>query len=304
MIRPAPYFLQILIRILIFGCLALSWHLMGGYTGYVNFGYSAFFGLGAFVMGFSTILYNFPLPIAILIGGSATGLVGALIGFACLRLRGPYFSIFTFLLIFCARIFFSNISDVIPGLKPEIWLQILPLDAYSYKLLYYYGFLAQLLIVLFLSVLIEKSKFGYGLRAIKENEDVAESLGINTTKLKLICSCVSAFFGGIVGATYAGFISYIDIPIFFSVIMAFDIIFISFLGGTGTWIGPLMGTLIVIPIDEMLTVYVSPELARISYGILFVLIILLMPNGLFVFLKKRISVKYAKRNYIERRENY
>jgi branched-chain amino acid transport system permease protein len=255
-------------------------------------------------MGFSTVLYHFPLPIAILIGGSATGLVGALIGFACLRLRGHYFSIFTFLLIFVAQIFFTNIADAIPGLKAEIWLQILPLDAYSYKVLYYYVFLAELLIVLFLSILIEKSKFGYGLKAIKENEDVAESLGINTTKLKFICSCASAFFGGIVGATYASYISYIDIPIFFSVIMAFDIIFISFLGGTGTWIGPLLGTLIVIPIDEALTVYISPELARISYGIFFVLVILLMPNGLFVFLKKRIGAKYAKRTYVERRENH
>ena len=286
-LRPPIYFTHLLIVIFLYASLAISWHMLSGYTGYVSFGHAAYFGIGAYLTGLVFLAYEPPMPIAILIGGAAAGLVGLALGLSCMRLRGYYFSIASLMLVFIGYVVFVNITDIIPGARMEIWLPTLPLDIFSYTALYYYIFLGFLAMNVAVSIWIERSKFGYGLRSIKEDEDVAEMLGVETTRLKAIASAISAFSAGIAGALYLQYLSYADVGIYFNILLSFDVIFMSFVGGMGTWIGPLIASVILIPISEGLTIVTRGEVGRILYGVLFIVAILLMPEGLYGLYKTR-----------------
>jgi len=280
------YILHLFIMVFVYSGLVLSWHFVSGYTGYLSFGHAAYVGTASFVAGLCIVLYKLPVPLAILTGGMISGLIGFFVGYSCLRLRGYYYSIATLMLVFIGSTFFANITDILPTARTEIRFPMLPLEIGAYRMLFYYVFLAYLLVSIFLSMWLEKSKFGYGLRAIREDEDVADSLGVNTTRLKVIVSFLSAFFAGIIGATNAQYINYIDVATSFDVLLSFNVLFISYFGGIGTWIGPLLGSAILIPFNEILAVYLPPEVARLTYGILFIVIIISMPYGIYGFYKR------------------
>jgi branched-chain amino acid transport system permease protein len=291
LIIPSGYILNLFITVFLYGGLVLSWHFLSGYTRYVSFGHAAFVGTASYAAGLSVVLLKLPLPLAILIGGAITGLIGLGVGFSSLRLRGYYFSIATLMLVFIGSSFFSNISDVIPGVRSEMSFPMLPLDIIMYRALFYYIFFAYLLGAVVLSIWLERSKFGYGLMSLKEDEDVAESVGVNTTRLKVTVCFLSAFFAGIIGATNAQYITYVDVPTSFNILTSFNMMFMSYFGGIGTWVGPLIASALLIPVNETLSLYIKPEFARMSYGVLFILVILLMPDGLYGFYKRRLRAK-------------
>jgi branched-chain amino acid transport system permease protein len=280
LLKPSQYVLHVFLMIFLYGSLTLSWHLLSGYTGYLSFGHVVFFGIGAYASGISIELHKLPIPVAVLAGGAVAALVGAVLGYSCLRLRGHYFAIATLMLVFIGYVIFANISDFITKLRMEIWLPVLPYEIYAYRLFFYYVFLGLMLAIVGVSFLIERSKFGYGLLSIKEDEDIATTMGVNTTKLKTIAATLSAFFAGVTGTIYAQYISYIDPVIYFDVMMTFIVVYISFLGGLGTWIGPLTGAILFVPLNEALTLYFSPEVARIIFGASFVAIVLFLPKGI------------------------
>lgn len=285
---PWPYLLFVVMKVFIFSCLMLSWNVLSGYAGYINFGHAAFYGTAAYIMGLSTLMLGFPIPLAIIFGGVVACLIGGAVGLVTLRLKGHYFAITTLMILFILTLVFTNISDFIPGARMEIWLPLLPYDALTFKRIFYYIFLGYFVILIFFSRWLENSKFGYGLKAIKEDEDMARGLGVNVNRLKNIACLISAFGAGIVGATYAIYVGYIDAPLYFSVALTFLVVFITIVGGAGTWVGPILGVALFVPVDEALTIYLYPEMSRIIYGVFFVAIILAMPGGLYRFLRERV----------------
>lgn len=279
-LRPPVYVIHVFIVMFLYGALAISWHILSGYTNYLSFGHAAYFGIGAYSAGLLLVAKMVPIPVAVLAGGAMAGLAGLALGFSCMRLRGYYFSIASLMLVFIAYVVFVNITDIIPGTRMEIWLPVPPLAIFDYRLSYYYVFFVYLFANAVFSIWTERSKFGYGLRAIKDDEDIAETVGVRTTRLKATASAVSAFSAGIIGATYAQYLSYIDVSIFFDVLLSFNVIFMSFFGGIGTWLGPLVASFILVPANEVLTMTMAPEVARIFYGVLFIVVVLLLPDGL------------------------
>lgn len=279
MVAPSTYYLQVLIRIFLFIALVASWNVIG-YTGYINFGHAAFYGVGAYVLGFAVENLGIPIVAAVPMGGIVAGVVGLILGAVTLRLRGHYFSIASLLLLFIVATIFTNIDSIIPGARMEIWLGGIGLGNLMFHLVFYYIFLAFALLLVGFSVWLESSKYGYGMRAIREDEDIAASLGVPTARLKTAAITVSAFLAGAIGAVHAQFLQYIDAAVYFEVTLTFILVFMGVVGSMGRWYGPIVGVLLFIPADEALTILIAPEVGRIIYGLLFVVIILLLPRGL------------------------
>ena len=286
------YYLQLLIRVFLFIALVSSWNLIG-YTGYINFGQAAFYGMGAYVVGFGIANLGIPWPIATIFGGLFAAALGFALGAITLRLRGHYFSIASLMLLFIVTTVITNISDIIPGAQMEIWLTSVSISGRLFgvslfNMVFYYAFLAIAIFMILFSIWLESTKYGYGLKAINENEDIAMSLGVPNSKLKTWALTASAFFAGIIGAVNAQFIQYIDATVFFGVTLTFLIVFMGFVGSMGEWYGPLVGVILFIPADEVLTYIVAPEFGRIVFGLLFVVIILAIPQGLGRFINDRL----------------
>ena len=281
--------MELFIRLFLFISLVASWNVMS-YTGYINFGHIAFYGTGAYVVGLGITIFELPIIVAVLLAGVLTGLLGLGLGVITMRVRGHYFAIASLMLLFIMTIFFTNIGDIIPGASMEVYFRRFgDLSLWEFRSLFYYLFLVYSVALILFSIYLEQSKYGYGMRAIGSDEDLALSLGINTTYLKNVAITISAFTCGIIGATHALFIQYIDPSLFFSVSTNFLIVFMGFIGGFGVWAGPIIGAGVFIPLDEWFTVFFAPELAQIVFGGLFVVIILLRPDGLAELFAKQIK---------------
>jgi branched-chain amino acid transport system permease protein len=285
------YILNMVIRIFLWTLLTQSWNLLSGYTGYTNIGVAAFYGLGAYIMGLS-IVYGTPFIVALFMAAIIPSFLGLIIGGVSLRLRGTYFSITTLMILLIISNVFYNISSFIPRTTSEIWIPPIPMSiiGMSSILSYYFIFYVLFVVVTITTYVIEKSKLGYALKAVGEDEMVAEELGINTTKVKVIALMLGTIISGIAGALYGMYLSYIDVPIFFSTFLTFVVMYVAMLGGKGIWYGPIIGTLLYVPVDEAIVLLTNiPEYSRIFYGLLFVLVMLLMPDGVGGFIRKKIS---------------
>jgi branched-chain amino acid transport system permease protein len=136
-----------------------------------------------------------------------------------------------------------------------------------------------------LGIWTSRSKFGAGLKAIKEDEEVAQTMAINSPKLKLQAFALSAFFPGMAGGVYAYYLTYIHPDIVFDVMISILIVLMALFGGGGTWLGPVIGAVVLTLVNEGLSTFVKAEFARIIYGCLFIGVIIFMPNGIMEFLK-------------------
>jgi branched-chain amino acid transport system permease protein len=264
--------LNMFFLIFLFIALSESWNILGGYAGQVNLGHACFFGLGALVTRFLWFS-GMPLLITIFLGGLAALVFALIIGLPAFRLRGAYFVIGTLALAEITRIVVSNALPTISSMPSEIIA--------SYRLVPRY-YLALTLVVGVVAVVhfLSKSKPGLAMVAIKEGEDTAEASGVNSFKYKLVALGLSTFLAGLVGGLFAFFhVSYYPSQPF-SVHWTFDALFIAYIGGIGTVEGPIIGTLFYIGLREIFPLLLPPEIHTIVFGILFILVILLMPNGL------------------------
>lgn len=273
------FVMTLLVQIFIYVGLVASWNIVG-YTGYINFGQAAFYGLGAYVLGLSIGVAHLPVVVGIVLAGLIAGGLGLLMGAITMKLSGHYFSISTLLLLIITTVVFSNLGDFGLSTGSEITLPIATFGfADADTVFYYLLFLAAMGLVVF-SIWLERTKWGYGMKAINEDEDIAQSLGVSTLRLKVLSLFLSGFGAGIIGGLYAYDIGYIDTSIFFGLTLTFLIVFMGFVGSIGRWYGPLVGVLLFVPADQILTYTVSPEIARIGFGAIFVVVMLLLPQGL------------------------
>ncbi len=277
------YYIHLLILALMWVIIGSSWNLLAGYTGLVSFGQAAFFGVGAYTAGIFHSKLELSAWWGLALGGWTAVILGVIIGYLCFRLRGPYFALATLALGEILRLIANNWVDFTEGMQG-----ILIIQTFSSKVPYYYivlGLAATCLLVIYL---VMDSKLGYYFVSIREDQDAAESLGINASFYKNISLVISSFFTGTVGAFYMNYMGFIDPSVVFSLHdISIQAILVGIIGGVGTLWGPGIGALVMVLIQELFRTsffglapkWVSQGHA-LAFGVLVVLTILFLSNGL------------------------
>lgn len=271
--------------------MATAWNILGGFTGYVNFGSAGFFGVGAYTAIALDKAFGLPLPVLIVAGAVVCSLIGLGAGYLTLRLKGVYFAIATLAMAIVFETIANN-WEFVGGasgayiLTPE---NSLFFDSYIEMLFMVILILAigSAAVARYLSI----SRIGQGLAAIRDDEVAAECNGVPTLKLKLISTSIMGAMMGAAGAPYPFFVTYVDPVSTFNLLIAINAIAMPMIGGTATWLGPIIGGLVVGGAQEIITVTISSEMNLLVVGVMLVAFITLAPKGIVGlvqdFLKKR-----------------
>jgi len=275
------YYQSFLLQVFLVIALAQAWNLISGMTGYVSFGHAAFFGVGAYA-GALFVTWGYPWWIAILNGAGIAALIAVPLGFLTLRLRGPYFAIAMLGLNEVGRIVATLWVDLTHGgsgltLDPTL-LPSLDME--------YFTMLALALGATLLVAYIHRSRFGLELRAIREDEEAAEMVGVNTTLNKVIAFVLSALIPGAVGAVYAMYTSYVNPSSAFDPARNIEMIVVVLFGGSGTVWGPIIGAATVMASREMLWAQ-FPAAHLAALGVILLIVVLYLPGGLISILRAR-----------------
>jgi branched-chain amino acid transport system permease protein len=290
------YWMQILIWVLFFAYCSAAWNLIGGFAGQYSFGHAAFLGIGAYV---STVLYldlGVSPWIGMIAGGVAAATVGAIIGYPCFRLRGAFFSLVTIAFAEMLRVgteltdkFFGfDINGVrglvIPPRGNDLW-------AFQFvdKRYYAYVMLAMLAVVLAVGQWVKRSRLGYYLAAIGDDEDAVASLGTNPARVKLVAMLLSAFVTALAGTFYAQFILFITPTRLMSLDFSVQMVIMAVLGGMGTVLGPLLGAAILVPVAEVARALWGGGLQGVHlivYGAILMAVVLYVPKGIEPWLRE------------------
>lgn len=270
------YFLHLIILMMLWSILGMSWNLLGGYAGQVSFGHAAFFGIGAYTACLAYVRGGVPLWIGFILAGFSGALISIPIGAICFRLRGPYFALSVLALAEVLRLITLHWKSFTEGAVGILLIETI----ISSKVGYYYLIVSIAVIVTIIIAFLLKRRIGYYFRAIKEDEDAAEALGIFTLRYKLFALILSAFFTGVMGAFFANYTNYIDPYIVFSIgDVSIAMVLIAVLGGIGTFWGPIIGAIIVVLLSEGFRSFFSTA-SLLVYGSLIVLVILFLPRGI------------------------
>jgi branched-chain amino acid transport system permease protein len=274
--------------------LATAWNILGGYTGYVNFGSAAFFALGAYS---SVALYKLapllPLPALVLIGGAISGTVGLGMGYLTLRLRGVYFAIATLAMAVVMQTLIVN-WNFVGGARGAYIVrpQHAPLLG-DYVQYLFVIMLALAVIAVATARTIERSRLGYGFAAIRDDEAAAEAFGVPTLRLKLIATVLSGALMGMAGAPLPYYVTYLDPASGFSLAYAVNSIAMPLIGGTATWLGPLVGAVLLGTVQQIATVTISSAVNLLIVGLLLVGFVVVAPNGIVGLLEQRLRTRRA-----------
>ncbi len=266
--------------VLQFVVLATAWNILGGYTGYVNFGSAAFFALGAYATVFMHKLYPLPIPLLIAIGGIVSGIVGLGTGYLTLRLRGAFFAIATLALAVVLQTLVVN-WDYVGGsrgayiIRPNEIALIGPYIQYLFLLM-----LALAVIALTIARGIERSQLGYGFATIRDDELAAEASGVPTLRLKLVATTMSGALMGMAGAPFPYYIGYLQPSSAFDIAYAVNSIAMPMIGGTTSWVGPLIGAILLGSLQQIATVTISSAVNLLIVGLLLVAFVIIAPNGI------------------------
>ena len=260
------------ISVLLLVTVAQGWNIIGGYTGYPSFGNSVFYGLGAYGVAIAMAQYELPFWVGMLLGLGLGVVFAGLLGLAVLRLKGHYFAICTLGLALVMSAIVSNL-DIAGG---NIGL-VLPLHRGA--ALFYELALGLLLLATLTIFWLSRSRFGLGLIAIRENEESAAAMGVNTTLYKTLAFMLSAAFTSAAGGIYAYYITFIDPAGVFDIGLNVKMIIMAVFGGPGSVLGPVVGALILSAISEVLATKVT-SIAGMFFGIIIVVAVVFMPRGI------------------------
>src|ERR1700674_4130443 len=277
--------------VLQFVVLATAWNILGGYTGYVNFGTAAFFALGAYSTVFFHKFHPLPVPVLCAIAAAVSGLVGLGMGYLTLRLRGAFFAIATLALAVVLQTLVVN-WDYVGGARGAYVIRPADLAALSLPYVQYLFLVMLALAVIAIATArtIERSKLGYGFAAIRDDELAAEASGVPTLKLKLIATALSGALMGMAGAPFPYYIGYLQPSSAFALEYAVNSIAMPMIGGTTSWVGPLVGAILLGTLQQILTVTISSAVNLLLVGVLLVAAVIVAPNGL-IGLWRRIHSK-------------
>ena len=279
----SDYYQHLMILALLWVIIGSAWNLLAGYTGQVSFGHAMFFGIGAYTAGILTTKFQVSAWWGMMFGGVLAMLIGLFVGWVCFRLRGPYFALATLAGGEIFRLIATNWESLTEGM-----VGILIIQSFRSKLPYYYIVLALAFLCVYVIHLVMKSKWGYYFVSIREDQDAAESLGINTTLYKNISLLISSFFTGMAGAFYMNYMAFIDPHVVFSLhyisIMA---ILVGIVGGVATITGPAVGAFIMVGLQETfrsaffgLAPRWTSQAHALVFGLLVIFVILFLSNGI------------------------
>jgi branched-chain amino acid transport system permease protein len=279
------YTLQVLFRVFLFAAMGLAWNLVGGYAGQLSLGHAAYFGLGAYGL---TLLVEAGVPAwpALLLAALISTLFAAAIGLIAFRLRGPYFTLSTIAFAEMLRLLVTNLKGITEGA-----VGMTTPGLFSGRLFwtwFYYASVVLACLALLVNLRVSRSKFGYYLMAIREDEETAMAIGIDSTRYKLGTLILSAFLTALGGAIYGSAFQFIVPDNIFSISISVQIAIIVMIGGAGTVTGPLVGAVVLLLASETFK-NAFQEAHLLIYGILIVLVVLFLPEGIVGGLSQRIG---------------
>ena len=283
MLHFSPYFQGLLIFIMIWVILGSSWNLLAGFTGLVSFGHAAYFGIGAYAAAIPFYHFKISPWWGLLTGGFAALILGYLLGIMVFRLRGPYFALGTLASAEILRLVFGE----------EEWLTnghtgILYITTWVSKYPYYFIALALAVGAVISVKLVMRSKAGFYFLSIREDQEAAEALGIDTTKYKNVATAISTFWAGMAGAFYMIYMGFIDPEVVFALHnISIITILVGIIGGVGTVWGPAVGAVIMVFVQELFRSsffglapsWVS-RIHSLVFGILVIIVILYLAGGI------------------------
>lgn len=301
------YLINVIITCLTFASLATAWNIVGGYAAQVSWAHASFVAIGSYSSFILYLDYGVSPYIGMLVGMAISVVFAAIIGACSFRLRGPFFSLSTIAFAEIVRIlllYFKSVTGgnygrfiVFEGRNDFAKLQFVNNKPFLYIML---GILA---VVIFIAWLVERSKTGYYLRAIKADEDAAESLGIRTYNVKLIAFVISAAITSCVGTFYAYFITYIDPTSVAALAVSTKIGAIAIVGGVGTLFGPLIGAFLMAPIAEIANIALgSSGGGMLIYGLMLIIITMFKPDGIISFFTKNDNGTRLKASFFRQKE--
>jgi branched-chain amino acid transport system permease protein len=264
--------------------LATAWNILGGYTGYVNFGTAAFFALGAYTAVALGKLVTVPIPVLMLAGGVISGVVGLGMGYLTLRLRGVFFSIATLALAVVVQTLITN-WDFVGGSRGAYTIRPMTVPLLgSYVQYLFLVMLVLSVVAVMIARAIEGSRLGYGFATIRDDEAAAEASGVPTLRLKLIATTLSGALMGMAGAPLPYYVTYLDPPSGFNLAYAVNSIAMPLIGGTASWLGPVVGAILLGTIQQFASVSNvfggHPEINLLIVGVLLIVFVVAAPNGL------------------------
>jgi branched-chain amino acid transport system permease protein len=300
--------------ILQFIVLATAWNILGGYCGYVNFGSAAFFAMGAYssvalhkfdpqsfefcftdtaCMSFHFLDWAFPLPVPVLIviGGIVSGIAGFGMGYLTLRLRGSFFAIATLALAVVLQTLVVN-WDYVGGSRGAYIIRPDNLEFAGIQINYIEYLFALMLLLALIALntarIIERSQLGFGFATIRDDELAAEACGVPTLRLKLIATTLSGAFMGMAGAPFPYYIGYLQPASAFGLEYAVNSIAMPMIGGTTSWVGPLIGSILLGSAQQYATVTISSAVNLLIVGLMLVAFVIIAPNGLIGLVQDRL----------------
>ena len=320
----SPYALHIMILFFLSTIMGESWNIVGGYAGQYSVGHAAYFGAGAY--GTLILLQSKQIPpwYGVWAGIAVALVLSLIIGSICFRLRGPYFVLASIAVAEILRLTVLNTPAVTNGAEGILLSELPPFTLggsavtdFVSKVPFYYIGLTLAVVTILATWGVQNSKLGYYFQAIREDQDAAHSLGISLTLYKNIALAISAALTSLAGSFYAIYVKFIDPSTVLPLDLSVQIVLIAIIGGIGTIFGPVVGSLVLVPLSEALRsnviaqglinsglvdqesgtgVFLKEHLAHahvLIYGILVVVVILFMPEGVLGFCKK-IAAKKAK----------
>src|SRR5437764_1734183 len=278
-----------------FVVMASAWNIIGGLTGYAAFGKVAFFGIGAYTVGVLVSNRGWPFPLALLAAPLTATLFALIVGIPLLRLRGHYFAVATLGVGVAVGEVVNNLGPL--GASTGLFLPIVRSD-----LLFFYMMLGAAAIAVLSTWFILRTRFGYGLLAIRENEEAAAVIGVNTTLYKVAAFCIAAALTGLAGGSLAQWNSFINQENVFAISDNVQMILMAVVGGAGTVLGPVAGAISLELIIQTLAGGGSKAVySQIGLGVLLAVCVIFIPRGVIDFFggQSRLSLRYLRQTLRE-----
>ncbi|MGY6633031.1 MAG: branched-chain amino acid ABC transporter permease [Alkalilacustris sp.] len=275
------FWLNLAITVLLWAALASAWNISGGLAGGLSLGHAAYFGIGAYVSTLLFLRFGISPWLGMWVGAVLAAGIGAGLATLTLRLRGPFFVLATLAFGIVIHIIAVNWREVTRGAAGLV----LPFGGGPQNMMfaglgpYWYIGLGLVALCVGTTVAIRRSRLGYYLVALREDEDAARSLGVRVVQCKVIAAAISAALTALAGTFYAAFVQYIDPASTTQFTISVQIALVAIVGGMGTVIGPLLGALVVVPLGEVSRAYLGGGPALMVYGVLLIIIVLAVPRG-------------------------
>ena len=286
------FYLDLLFMIFVFAGLSGAWNIIGGYAGQISLGHAAFYGVGAYTTAVLFAKFGLPPILGIWVSMGAAALLAIIIGYPCLRLKGPFFTLATLAVaevLQLLAVYMRSLTEGSEGLSipyQPSWMNLIFESKNSYGLMAF----GYMLLVLVISLVLERSKLGFQLTALREEDQAAESLGVDTSRAKIKALILSAVLTAIGAVMVSQYVLFLEPHSDFSVNLSVQFALLPMVGGLGSAVGPLIGAAILVPLGNFLRSWVGGSvqgLHYIIYGCILIMVVMFMPNGIKTLVERK-----------------